>query len=96
MEDAPQLRQLLDGGADVQDPDETGLTLLDHAVDVEGDGARQTGGPLHVDITALLLARGADPLAPDFHGHTSLDLANIHEHWLAVELFTAWAGNALD
>ena len=62
QEDLPKLRDLLDAGHDVEDDDGHGWTLLRHAVDVEHDGHVQTGGPLHADVTAFLLARGADPL----------------------------------
>ncbi|MBO3751162.1 ankyrin repeat domain-containing protein [Streptosporangiaceae bacterium NEAU-GS5] len=60
--DLPRLRRLLDDGVDVEEVD-GGLTLLQHAIDVELDEHIQTGEPLHVDVTAYLLARGADPLA---------------------------------
>jgi hypothetical protein len=60
--DLPRLRELLDNGVDVEEID-GGVTLLQHAVDVELDGHTQTGARLHADVTAYLLARGADPLA---------------------------------
>ncbi|WP_231925292.1 ankyrin repeat domain-containing protein [Micromonospora purpureochromogenes] len=91
MEDLTRLRQLLDAGAAVEDPNEQGMTLLHHAVDLEGDGALQSGGPLHVDVTALLLARGANPYAADREGRTPLDYALANGHWLAVELLAAWS-----
>ncbi|MEU9827944.1 ankyrin repeat domain-containing protein [Micromonospora chersina] len=91
MEDLPRLRQLLDDGAATEDADEQGMTLLHHAVDVEGDGALQSGGPLHVDVTALLLARGANPHAVDREGRTPLDYARANGHWLGAELLTAWS-----
>lgn len=90
MEDLPRLRELLDAGADVEDPDGQGMTLLHHAVDVEGDGALQDERPPHVDTTAFLLARGANPDARDNYGVTPLDLARVLGHWLAVELIEAW------
>lgn len=90
MLDLARLRELLDGGADVEDPNALGMTLLHHAVDIEGDSALDTGRPAHVDITALLLARGADPDARDRNGGTPLDLARQYGHWLAVELIEAW------
>jgi hypothetical protein len=49
----PRLRDLLDH-------DGYRWTLLRHAIDVEHDGHVQTGGPLHGDVTAFLLTRGAD------------------------------------
>jgi ankyrin repeat protein len=90
MDDVSELKKLLDQGADVQDPDAYGTTLLHHAVDTEGDGAMQTGDPLHVDMTALLLARGADPQAKDSQGQTPLDWAVALKHWLAEDLLVAW------
>jgi ankyrin repeat protein len=86
LEDVPLLRRLLDEGADVQDPTASGWTLLHHAVDIEIDGSQQTGGPLHVDTTALLLSRGADPTARDADARTPLDLARTRGHWLAAGL----------
>lgn len=90
LDDFPRLRQLLDEGADVEDPDFQGMTLLLHAVDGEGDGALQTGTPAHVDMIAFLLARGADPRAAMHDGQTPLSLARHCGHWLAVELLEAW------
>ena len=62
---------------------------MHHAVDIEVDSAAQTGGALHVDITALLVARGADPLGPDMQGMTPLESAESRGHWLATELMRA-------
>jgi ankyrin repeat protein len=96
MEDLPPLRQLLDEGADIEDPNAQGMTLLLHAVDVEGDGAVQTGKQAHVDTTAFLLARGADSGAAMHDGTTPLSLARQYGHWLAVELLQAWEQAAHD
>jgi len=93
MEDLGKLRQLLDDGADIEDANEQGMTLLHHAVDVEGDGAQQTSGPLHVDTTALLLARGANPHAADRRGFVPLDYARSNGHWLAADLLQARMGH---
>lgn len=90
MEDLPRLRRLLDEGADIEDANAEGMTLLLHAVDVEGDGATQSGRQAHVDTTAFLLARGADPRAAMHDGETPLSLAHQYGHWLAVELLEAW------
>jgi hypothetical protein len=88
-EDLRQLRALLDGGVDVEEVD-GGLTLLQHAIDIEIDGHVQTGEPLHVDMTAYLLARGADPLASSIGGGGSaLHMARLGGHWLAVALIDA-------
>lgn len=91
-EDLPRLRELLDGGADVEEID-GGLTLLQHAIDIEMDGHAQTGEPLHVDITAYLLARGADPLVSPIGsgGGSALHMAQLGGHWLAVALIEAFA-----
>lgn len=90
-EDLPLLRELLDSGVDVGEVD-GGLTLLQHAIDVELDGHTQTGGPLHVDVTAYLLARGADPLTSPMAGGgvSALHMAQIGGHWLAVSLIEAF------
>jgi uncharacterized protein len=88
--DLSTLRRLLDEGADVQDPGDWGFTLLHHAIDIEGDVARQNSEPPHVDMTALLLSRGADPLAADVDGRTPMDWAAAEKHWLAEELFRSW------
>jgi uncharacterized protein len=89
VEDLPALRALLDAGADIEDGGTDHFTLLRHAIDVEVDGAAQSGHPLHVDLTAFLLARGADP----YCGQPGSDLATEAElrgHWLAAELIRAW------
>ncbi|MFI5675758.1 ankyrin repeat domain-containing protein [Streptomyces cellulosae] len=84
-EDAEVLAQLLAKGAD---PDEFcgKMSLLMHAIDAEGDGALQSGGPLTVRTTAVLLAFGADPQLPGPDGKTPLALAVHYGHDLAVEL----------
>ncbi|MFI6150967.1 ankyrin repeat domain-containing protein [Streptomyces sp. NPDC051109] len=82
--DHGELTRLLDAGAD---PEEVccGLTLLLHAIDAEGDGALQSGGPLDSALTAILLAYGADPTAtPD--GETPRDLAASYNHEMAIRL----------
>ncbi|MFF4904008.1 ankyrin repeat domain-containing protein [Streptomyces sp. NPDC001260] len=84
-QDAETLAQLLAKGVD---PDEAcdSMTLLAHAIDIEGDSALQSGGPLTVHTTAVLLAFGADPQLPCGDGQTPMDLALHYEHDLAVEL----------
>ena len=85
-EDLPRLRELLDGGVDIEEVAD-GQTLLQHAIDVEIDAHTQTGLPLHVDTTAYLLARGAYPHAG---GAGSLhQMALLRGHWLAVALIEA-------
>ncbi|MFF3565308.1 hypothetical protein ACFYXS_35220 [Streptomyces sp. NPDC002574] len=70
-EDAEILARLLGAGADPDEIDE-GMTLLTRAIDVEGDSALQSGQPLTVHTTAVLLAFGADPELEDPAGHTPL------------------------
>ncbi|OII69941.1 MULTISPECIES: ankyrin repeat domain-containing protein [unclassified Streptomyces] len=88
QEDAETLARLLADGAD---PDERcfGATLLLHAIDVEGDGSLQSGEPLTVHTTAVLLAFGADPELPDADGKTPLDTARWYGHDPAVRLLQA-------
>ncbi|MEU0316038.1 ankyrin repeat domain-containing protein [Nocardioides sp. NPDC006273] len=88
-EDLPALRDLLDHGTDLEEVDE-GMTLLQHTVEVEIDGHIQSGDPLRVDVTAYLLARGADPLASALPGiGSALHMAQVNGHWLAVALIEA-------
>lgn len=89
MQDLPRLRDLLDAGHDVEDDDGHGWTLLRHAIDIEHDSHVQTGEPLHADVTAFLLARGADPLRP-CNGMTVIAEAETCGHWLAAEIMRAW------
>jgi hypothetical protein len=93
-ENLPALRECLNGGVDINE-EYNGLTLLHHAIDAEGDGHGQTGEPLHVDTTAYLLARGADPfrLSTDDQPSTAYYLARQYGHWLAIELFEFWKSN---
>ncbi|MFK0174274.1 HDIG domain-containing metalloprotein [Streptomyces sp. NPDC090306] len=83
-QDAELLARLLDAGAD---PDEgSGATPLTHAIETEGDGAMQTGEPPTVATTAVLLAYGADPALRDPSGETPLEVAQRHDHVLAIRL----------
>ncbi|MFD3503795.1 ankyrin repeat domain-containing protein [Streptomyces sp. NPDC058676] len=87
-DNAEALTRLL---ADGVDPDEvfSNMTLLTHAIDAEGDGSLQSGEPLTVHHTAVLLAFGADPELADPKGHTPLDVAAHYGHDLAVHLLRA-------
>lgn len=87
--DLPRLRDLLDAGHDVEDDRGDGWTLLRHAIDVEHDSHVQTGEPLHGDLTAFLLARGADPMRR-CNGMPVVEAAAIRGHWLAAEIMTGW------
>jgi ankyrin repeat protein len=90
-DDLPLLRDLLDQeGANVNETIGDGMSLLHHAIDAEIDSADQKGAPLHVNMTAFLLARGADPLLADGDGRSALQEAIERGHWLAVELMNAW------
>jgi ankyrin repeat protein len=87
-EDAETLARLL---ADGSDPDEvfSNMTLLTHAIDVEGDGSLQSGQALTVHTTAVLLAFGADPELADPDGHPPMNMAIHYGHDLAVKLLQA-------
>jgi hypothetical protein len=78
-----------EGGADVEDDGGDGWTLLRHAIDAERDSHVQSGSPLHVDVTAFLLACGADPLRR-VNGVSAVEEAQISGHWLAADLMRAW------
>ncbi|MFG2775048.1 ankyrin repeat domain-containing protein [Streptomyces sp. NPDC048350] len=84
-EDAEALARLLANGSD---PDEvfSNMTLLTHAIDAEGDGALQSGKPLTMHTTAVLLAFGADPELADPDGRTPLGMATYYAHDLAIQL----------
>ncbi|PLW65701.1 ankyrin repeat domain-containing protein [Streptomyces sp. SCUT-3] len=91
------LRDLLAAGADVHE-EYNGFTLLHRAVDGEIDGHTQTGEPLHVDATALLLSQGADPVRRSHNGKglSAHHLAFVNRHWLACALFEAWIAHCGD
>jgi uncharacterized protein len=87
--DLLQLRKLLDAGNDAEDETQDGLTLLRHAVHREHTAHVERGGSLHVGMTVLLLARGADP--HHLRDGTSIETeAEILGHWLAAEVIRAW------
>lgn len=87
-EDVAALRRVLDAGFDVNTEDVQRWTLLHLAIDVEIDLSALRATPPYVDMTALLLARGADPdLGSDGGaGPSARMLASESGHWLAVEL----------
>ncbi|MEH0422713.1 ankyrin repeat domain-containing protein [Streptomyces sp. B21-083] len=90
-EDAETLARLLGDGSD---PDEVfgNMTLLTHAIDTEGDGCLQSGQPLTVHTTAVLLAFGADPELADPAGRSPMGMAERYGHDLAVKLLRAHIG----
>ncbi|MGW2035946.1 ankyrin repeat domain-containing protein [Streptomyces sp. NPDC001761] len=68
------------------DPDEVfgDVTLLTHAIYVEGDASLQSGQPLTVHIAAVLPAFGADPELADPAGRILMDMAREYGHGLAI------------
>jgi hypothetical protein len=89
-QDLPRLRDLLDAGHDVEDDNGDGWSLLHHTIDSECDAHLTSGQPLHADITAFLLARGADPHRPR-NGVPALTEAENRGHWLAAEIMKSWS-----
>ncbi|MFD4350721.1 ankyrin repeat domain-containing protein [Streptomyces coelicoflavus] len=85
MSEYETLSVLLDAGVD---PDEVcfGLTLLTHAIDLEGDSHLQSRHPLHTAGTAIVLAYGADLRLPSASGRTALQIAEYYGHELATRL----------
>lgn len=65
------------------------MTLLTHAIDVEGDGSLQRGWPLTVLTTAVLPAFGADPELATPDGHSPMDMVEQYGHDLVVKLLRA-------
>ncbi|MEU6725336.1 hypothetical protein ABZ917_16640 [Nonomuraea wenchangensis] len=86
--DLAELTRLLDAGIDPNEVS-SNMTLLLHAIDVEADGAAQTGQPLDAACTAVLLAYGADPERPGPDGDVPLLFAFHYGHGLAVRLLEA-------
>jgi pyruvate/2-oxoglutarate dehydrogenase complex dihydrolipoamide acyltransferase (E2) component len=87
--DLDRLRDLLNDGHDIEDDSGDGWSLLRRAIHAEADRHAGTGEPLHADMTALLLARGAKP-REDSAG-TAAE-AELLGHWLAAEIVSAWPG----
>jgi hypothetical protein len=56
------VRELVAAGANLEALDTSGWTPLCLAVDAEIDGSHQTGKPLSLEITTLLLEAGANPV----------------------------------
>ncbi|MEU9028699.1 ankyrin repeat domain-containing protein [Streptomyces sp. NPDC048383] len=84
--DQAGLTRILDEGAD---PNEVccGMTLLMHAIDVEGDTALRAGVTADSRSTVILLAYGAEPLAqPRPHLMGAVDLADHYGHDIAYRL----------
>jgi lambda repressor-like predicted transcriptional regulator len=95
QQDLDLLRDLLDAGHDIDNSDDDGLTLLRRAIAVEHERHLQTGEPLHADMTAFLLARGANPARVGSDGTTPLHDAESRGHWLAAEIIRSWTAHAV-
>ena len=88
--DLNRLRELLDDGHDVENDNGDGWTLLRRAIHTQrAPRHTSTGEPLHADMTAFLLARGASPHAKYDTGIAAE--AELLGHWLAAEIISAWA-----
>ncbi|MEU8465106.1 hypothetical protein [Streptomyces sp. NPDC029003] len=85
--DYAELIRLLDEGADVNEVC-WGMTLLEHAIDLEGDSALQSGTPIDSRLTAILLAYGADPRPQPPGRRSTMDLAGHYGHDIARRLIT--------
>ena len=89
--DLNRLRELLDDGHDIESDNGDGWTLLRRAIHTEHARHTSTGEPLHADMTAFLLARGASPYEDDTGIAAEAELLG---HWLAAEIISAWAKRA--
>lgn len=87
----PGLQLLLVHGGDVNVRKYGGWTPLMHAVDVEADGACQSGEPASLDLVRFLLKQGADPALRDDRGECAADLARRYGWDEAVQLLSAAA-----
>ncbi|MBO7938292.1 ankyrin repeat domain-containing protein [Streptomyces antibioticus] len=83
--DYEELAALLDAGAD---PNEVcfGMTLLAHAIELEGDSTLQSGYRLHAALTAIVLAYGADPELVSRNDQTPMEIAEEYDHEPAKRL----------
>ncbi|MEU8772453.1 ankyrin repeat domain-containing protein [Streptomyces sp. NPDC048606] len=79
------LIRLLDEGADVNEVC-GGVTLLEHAIDLEGDAALRSGSPVDSRLTVILPAYGADPIPRPPGRMSAVDLADFHGHDIAYRL----------
>ena len=85
----PGLQLLLAYGGDINVRKYGGWTPLIHAVDIESDGAWQSGEPACLDLLRFLLRHGADPTLRDDRGECAADLARRYGWDEAVQLLTA-------
>lgn len=93
--DHEELAALLDAGAD---PNEVcfGLTLLAHAIELEGDSALQSGGRPDAALTAVVLAYGADPALVSRNGQTPMEFAEEYDHAPAQRLLRHFLGQGAE
>ena len=83
--DYEELAALLDAGADPNGKC-FGITLLAHAIEIEGDSHLQSGYRLHSAVTAIVLAYGADPSMASYGGKTPMEIAEQYDHEPAIRL----------
>ncbi|MEU9032142.1 ankyrin repeat domain-containing protein [Streptomyces sp. NPDC048383] len=83
--DHAELTRLLEEGADANEVC-CGMTLLEHAIDLEGDSALQSGTPIDSRLTVILLAYGADPRPQPPGSMCAVDLADHYGHDIAHRL----------
>jgi hypothetical protein len=90
-EQLDRLVELLNGGFDAEEM-WGGLSLLQHALDQEMIMV-DDGEELSAEMTAAILAAGADPLrnTGGWRQESARDMAVRRGHTLAVELFDAWS-----
>jgi hypothetical protein len=89
--DLNRLRGLLDDGHDIEDDNGDGWTLLRRAIHAEAGRHAMTGEPMHADMTAFLLARGASSRE---NGTSTAAEAGLLGHWLAAEIISSSASRA--
>ncbi|MFD9574918.1 hypothetical protein ACWCY1_35525 [Streptomyces goshikiensis] len=70
------------------------MTLLEHAIDLEGDSALQSGTPIDSRLTVILLAYGADPIPQPPGRMSAVDLADFYGHDIAYRLIDRIASAA--
>jgi hypothetical protein len=91
MRDVDVLGDLIAEGADVEVVHGSETPLM-HAVHVESFDF-SVKGVWHVDMTALILAAGADPArAVGDPPRTALETAEKGGHWMAVSILKGWMG----
>lgn len=82
---------LISGGADANRPDVNGMTPLHLAIDIEADGASQSGARPSAEITRTLLAQGARTDVRDSLGRTPIDLAREYQHEDAIAVLKKYS-----